>query len=160
METFRNDQFKDLGLPYDFVQDNHSSSMKGVMRGLHFQWEPPMGKLIRVTRGIAYLTGVDIRKNSPTLGKWFGVEVSEENKKMVWAPAGFARGFLSLSDYVELQYKCTGIYNKDAEGNILWDDPEIGIEWPIKDPIISERDKHAPTLNEWLKKPESNYFKL
>jgi len=115
---------------------------------------------MRVTVGTAFLVAVDIRKNSPTFGQWYGRIVSDENKLQIYAPAGFARGFLSLSDYVELQYKCTGIYNKDAEGNILWDDPEIGIEWPIKDPIISERDKHAPTLNEWLKKPESNYFKL
>src|SRR6266481_4522168 len=92
-ETFRADQFKELGLPYEFVQDNHSGSVKGVLRGLHFQWEPPMGKLMRVTRGAAFLIAVDIRKDSPTLGKWVGLEASAENKKQVWAPAGFARGF-------------------------------------------------------------------
>ena len=111
METFRTDQFKELGLPVDFLQDNHSRSAKGVLRGLHFQWAPPMGKLMRVTHGSAYLIAVDIRKGSPTLGKWYGIEVSAQNKKQVYAPAGFARGFCVLSDFAEIQYKCTGIYN-------------------------------------------------
>jgi len=158
METFRNDQFKDLGLPYDFVQDNHSSSMKGVMRGLHFQWEPPMGKLMRVTYGEAFLVAVDIRKNSPTLGKWYGEIVSAKNKKQIWAPAGFARGFCVLSDFAEIQYKCTGIYSNKAESGILWNDPEIGIEWPVSEPILSTKDEIAQTLSEWLKRPESNNF--
>src|SRR5437868_547615 len=104
-----------LGLPTRFVQDNHSASAKGVVRGLHFQWQPPMGKLMRVTRGAAFLVAVDIRKASPTLGKWFGIEISAENMKEMWAPAGFARGFCALSDDVEVQYKCTGVYNGSAE---------------------------------------------
>src|SRR5579863_8537973 len=99
MESFREDQFDSLGLPTRFVQDNHSRSAKGVVRGLHFQWEPPMGKLMRVSVGSAFLVGVDIRKGSPTLGKWFGLEVSAENKRQVWAPAGFARGFCVLSEF-------------------------------------------------------------
>ena len=99
METYREDQFKALGLPSHFVQDNHSRSAKGVVRGLHFQWEPPMGKLMRVTLGSAFLVAVDIRKGSPTLGKWFGSEVSAENRRQVWAPAGFARGFCVLSEF-------------------------------------------------------------
>src|SRR5215475_15455353 len=103
METYRQDNFRDLGLPTEWVQDNHSRSAKGVLRGLHFQWEPPMSKLMRVTSGIAFLVAVDIRKGSPTLGKWFGAEISAENKKQVWAPAGFARGFCVLSDYAEIQ---------------------------------------------------------
>jgi dTDP-4-dehydrorhamnose 3,5-epimerase len=107
METFREDQFKAHGLPYHFVQDNHSRSAKGVVRGLHFQWEPPMGKLMRVTQGKAFLVAVDIRKGSPTLGKWVGIEASAENRREVWAPAGFARGFCVLSDSAEIQYKCT-----------------------------------------------------
>src|SRR6266481_2562780 len=110
-EVFRADQFKELGLPHEFVQDNHSGSVKGVLRGLHFQWEPPMGKLMRVTRGAAFLVAVDIRKGSPTLGKWVGLEASAENKKQVWAPAGFARGFCALTEEVEVQYKCTAIYS-------------------------------------------------
>ncbi|MCU0285455.1 MAG: dTDP-4-dehydrorhamnose 3,5-epimerase [Acidobacteria bacterium] len=159
MEAFRVDQFKELGLPHEFVQDNHSRSQKGVLRGLHFQWDPPMGKLMRVTYGSAYLVAVDIRKGSPSLGKWFGIEVSAQNKKQVWAPAGFARGFYTLSDYAELQYKCTGSYNKQGESGILWNDPELGIEWPVKELILSEKDKNAQTFSQWLQKPESNFFK-
>ena len=105
VEEFRADQFKELGLPHQFVQENHSGSVKNVLRGLHFQWEPPMGKLMRVTLGAAYLVAVDIRKGSPTLGKWFGAEVSAENKLQVWAPAGFARGFCVLSDFAEIQLR-------------------------------------------------------
>ncbi len=159
METFRSDQFKELGLPDRFVQDNHSKSVKNVIRGLHFQWEPPMGKLMRVTYGKAFLVAVDIRKGSPTLGKWFGIEVSAENRKQVWAPSGFARGFCVLSDYAEIQYKCTGIYNNKAESGFLWNDPDIGIEWPIDDPILSDKDKKAQTFAQWLEKVESNNFK-
>lgn len=158
METFREDQFKALGLPTHFVQDNHSRSVKGVVRGLHFQWEPPMGKLMRVTLGSAFLVAVDIRKGSPTLGKWVGVEASAENRRQVWAPAGFARGFCVLSDNAEIQYKCTGIYNNKSESGIRWDDPEIGIEWPLKDVLLSEKDRNAQTLAQWLSKPESSNF--
>ncbi len=158
MECYREDQFKELGLPANFVQDNHSRSVKNTVRGLHFQWDPPMGKLMRVTYGVAFLVAVDIRKGSPTFGKWFGMEVSAENKKQIWAPAGFARGFCVLSDFAEIQYKCTGIYNKKGEDGILWNDPQIGIEWPVKNPILSEKDKNAQPLSEWLKKEESNNF--
>src|SRR5215469_9788077 len=126
METFRADQFKALGLPGKFPQDNHSRSGKGVLRGLHFQWDPPMGKIMRVTRGAAFLVAVDIRKGSPALGKWFGLEVSAENKKQVWAPYGFARGFCALTDDCEVQYKCTGVYNPDGESAIYFADQVIG----------------------------------
>lgn len=160
LEAYRIDQFKEMGIDKIFVQDNHSKSAKNVVRGLHFQWEPPMGKLMRVTAGSAYLVAVDIRKGSPTLGKWYGVEVSAENKKMVWAPAGFARGFAVLSDFAEIQYKCTGIYNNNAESGILWNDPEIGIEWPVKEPILSGKDANAQTLSKWINKPESDNFKF
>ena len=159
LEAYRADQFEALGLPTNFVQDNHSRSVKGVLRGLHFQWEPPMGKLMRVTVGTSYLVAVDIRKGSPTFGKWFGIEVSAENKKQVWAPAGFARGFCVLSDVAELQYKCTGIYNNKAESGILWNDPEIGIDWPVKNPILSGKDAKAQTLTQWLASPNSDHFK-
>jgi dTDP-4-dehydrorhamnose 3,5-epimerase len=157
-EIFRSDQFAELGLPHHFVQDNHSGSTKGVVRGIHFQWEPPMGKLMRVTLGEAFLVAVDIRKGSPTLGKWFGIVVNAKEKKQVWAPAGFARGFCVLSDFAEIQYKCTGIYNKQGESGILWNDPEIGIEWPIQNPLLSEKDINAQTFSQWLKRPESDYF--
>lgn len=158
VEVYRADQFKELGLPTAFVQDNHSLSRKGVLRGLHFQWEPPMGKLMRVTRGTAFLVAVDIRKGSPTLGKWFGLEASAENMKQVWAPASFARGFCALSDEVEVQYKCTGVYSGAAEGAIRWDDPDVGIEWPLKDVQLSDKDRNAQTLRTWLASPSSEYF--
>jgi dTDP-4-dehydrorhamnose 3,5-epimerase len=160
MEVYRKDQFEELGLPGEFVQDNHSRSAKGVIRGLHYQWDPPMGKLMRVTLGRAFLVAVDIRKGSPTLGKWFGIEVSAENKKQIWAPAGFARGFCILSEYAEIQYKCTGIYNSRCESGILWNDPAIGIEWPCTNPVLSKKDAAAQTLAEWLKRPESEFFKF
>ncbi len=158
MEVYREDQFRDLGLPTNFGQDNHSRSAKNVVRGLHFQWDPPMGKLMRVTAGTAFLVAVDIRKGSPTLGKWFGLEVSAQNKKQVWAPAGFARGFCVLSDAAEIQYKCTGIYNNKAESGILWSDPAIGIEWPVSQPILSAKDAEAQTLKQWLDSPNSRHF--
>src|SRR5690242_19834802 len=122
MEAFRADKFRDLGLPTAFVQDNHSRSSKGVLRGLHFQWDPPMGKLMRVTVGAAFLVAVDIRKGSPTLGKWVGLECTAKNRRMVWAPAGFARGFCAIEDGTEIQYKCTGLYSAKAEGAIRWND--------------------------------------
>jgi dTDP-4-dehydrorhamnose 3,5-epimerase len=158
METFREDQFQELGLPSHFVQDNHSRSVKGVVRGLHFQWDPPMGKIMRVPLGAAFLVAVDIRKGSPTLGKWFGVEASAENRRQVWAPAGFARGFSVLSDVAEIQYKCTGLYNSKAESGIRWDDKQIGVEWPVGEPSLSVKDQKAQTLDEWLAKPDSNRF--
>lgn len=158
METFKDSWCKEAGITNVFVQDNHSRSAKHILRGLHFQWEPPMGKLMRVTRGAAFLVAVDIRKGSPTLGEWFGIEVSEENKKQIYAPAGFARGFCSLTDDCEVQYKCTGEYNQNAEAGIAWNDPEIGIKWPIDDPILSERDQNAQTLKQWLSSPDSDNF--
>jgi len=158
MEVFRADQFKGLGLPTEFVQDNHSGSVRGVLRGLHFQWDPPMGKLMRVTRGTAFLVAVDVRPGSPTLGKWAGVEASEQNKKLVWAPATFARGFCALSDDVEVHYLCTGVYNSMAESAIRWDDPEIRIEWPITPSIISDKDRKAQTLAEWLRSPDAKHL--
>jgi dTDP-4-dehydrorhamnose 3,5-epimerase len=157
-ETFRADQFKLLGLPTEFVQDNHSRSARGVVRGLHFQWDPPMGKLMRVSLGSAFLVAVDIRRGSPTLGKWAGVVASDENRRLVWAPAGFARGFCVLSDVAEIQYKCTGIYNNKAESGILWNDPQIGIEWPLTDVQLSDKDRKAQTLAQWLASPESANF--
>ena len=158
MEVYRADQFRDLGLPSEFVQDNHSFSRKGVVRGLHFQWEPPVGKLMRVTRGTAFLVAVDIRKGSPTLGQWFGLEASAENMKQVWAPAGFARGFCSLTDEVEVQYKCTGIYNDRAESAIRWDDPDVGVEWPLKEVRLSDKDRNAHSLRAWLTSPDAEHI--
>jgi dTDP-4-dehydrorhamnose 3,5-epimerase len=160
METYREDQFRAMGLPYHFVQDNHSRSVRGVVRGLHFQWDPPMGKLMRVTLGTAFLVAVDIRKGSPTLGKWIGVEASAENRRQVWAPAGFARGFCVLSEFAEIQYKSTGLYNNKCESGILWNDPAIGIEWPLpaEEIRLSDKDKTAQPLQRWLASPDSANF--
>jgi len=160
VEEFRADQFAELGLPQKFVQENHSGSVKDVLRGLHFQWEPPMGKLMRVLQGRAFLLAVDIRKNSPSLGEWFGLEVSSEDRRQLWAPAGFARGFCVLSDYAEIQYLCTGVYNPKCESGILWSDPDIGIEWPVKSPNLSQKDDEAQTLKEWLASTESDRFQF
>jgi len=159
METFRVDQFETLGLPSKFVQDNHSRSKHGVLRGLHFQYDPPMGKLMRVTYGRAFLVAVDLRKGSPTFAKWWGTELSAENKKQMWAPASFARGFCVLSDWAEIQYKVTGVYNGKTDVALRFDDPDIAIEWPTSNPQISERDRNAMPLSRWLKTPESNTFR-
>lgn len=158
METYRADIFRDLGLPTNFVQENHSRSAKGVLRGLHFQWDPPMGKLMRVSYGAAFLVAVDIRKGSPTLGKWYGREVSAENKLQIWAPYGFARGFCALTDGCQVQYLTTGIYNSKAESCINFTDPEIGIAWPVERAlaIVSEKDRKAQTLAQWLASPLSD----
>ena len=156
METYRQDNFRDLGLPTEWVQDNHSRSSRGVLRGLHFQWHPRMSKLMRVTRGAAFLVAVDIRKCSPTLGQWFGMEVTADNKKQIYAPYGFARGFCALTDECEVQYKCTGTYNSGAESGISYQDPEIGIEWPLSDVSVSSKDAKAQSLQEWLASPLSD----
>jgi len=160
MEVFQADEFKKMGLPAQFPQDNCSRSRKGVVRGLHFQWEPPMGKLMRIASGAAFLVAVDIRKGSPTLGKWFGIEVTAENKKQVWAPAGFARGFCALTDDCEVLYKCTGTYNAKCEAGIYAGDPELGIQWPIAitTAIMSDKDRKAPRLAQWLASPFSDHF--
>lgn len=158
MEAYRADKFRELGLPPEFVQENHSCSKRGVLRGLHFQWQPPMGKLMRVTRGTAFLVAVDIRKGSPTLGKNFCLEVSAENHLQVWAPAGFARGFCALSDIVEVQYKCTGIYNPKCESGIRWNDPDLSIPWPVKAPLVSEKDGRARSLADWLASTEADHL--
>ena len=158
LEAYRADEFRELGLPTDFLQDNHSRSKKGVIRGLHFQYDRPMGKLMRVTLGTAYLVAVDIRKGSPTVGRWVGLEVSDQNRLQVWAPAGFARGFYVLSDHAELQYKCTAIYNRKGETGIRWNDPQVGVEWPIasNEAVLSEKDRKAQSLAEWLASPQAD----
>lgn len=157
-EVYRRDLFEGLGLPGEFVQLNHSRSSRGVLRGLHFQWDPPMGKLMRVTVGEAFLVAVDLRPNSPTLGRWVGQVFSSDQMRQLWAPASFARGFAVLSDVVEIEYLTTGVYNKSGESGIRWNDPQVGIEWPVDEPTLSERDSDAPLLADWLKRPEAQAF--
>ncbi len=159
-EVYRQDQFARLGIPEPFVQLNHSASAQGVLRGLHFQWDPPMAKLMRVTQGRAFLVAVDIRKNSPTLGSWVGLEATGEEPLLLWAPAGFARGFCVLSDRAEIEYLCTAVYNPDAEASIRWNDPLLNISWPISAPILSGRDQNAYLLSDWLTTANSELVRL
>ena len=151
METYHENDFKEAGYDLTFVQDNQSSSTKGVLRGLHLQLKYPQGKLVRVIKGEVFDVGVDLRADSPTYGKWFGAILSEENKKQLYIPPCFAHGFVVLSDTAEFVYKCTEFYHGEDEGGIIWNDPDIGIEWPIDDIdelIFSEKDKKWPTLAE------------
>lgn len=150
METYRADEFKETGLDFNFVQDNQSKSKKGVLRGLHFQYTKPQGKLVRVIKGEVFDVAVDLRKDSPTYGKWEGVILSEENKKQFYVPEGFAHGFLVLSDEAEFTYKCTEFYDGADEGGIIWNDPGIGIDWPLDDieVSLSEKDEQWKTLKE------------
>jgi dTDP-4-dehydrorhamnose 3,5-epimerase len=147
METYKESDFKEAGLDYNFVQDNQSSSRKGVLRGLHFQKTHPQAKLVRVLKGEVFDVAVDLRKNSPTYGQWVGVILSEENKRQFMIPRGFAHGFVVMSDYAEFAYKCDDLYHPEDEGGIMWNDPAIGIEWPeVGELILSEKDKVHPSL--------------
>ncbi len=149
METYNSVDFKNAGLDMVFVQDNQSKSKKGVLRGLHFQIKHPQGKLVRVLSGTVFDVCVDIRKGSATYGKWYGVILSGENKKQFYVPAGCAHGFLVLSDQAEFSYKCTDFYHPEDEGGIIWNDPAIGIEWPLEgigEPLLSEKDKKLERL--------------
>ena len=149
METYKEDDFKAAGLDYSFVQDNQSSSRKGVLRGLHFQKNHPQAKLVRVLKGEVFDVAVDLRKGSETYGQWVGAVLSEENKRQFMIPRGFAHGFLVLSDYAEFAYKCDDVYHPEDEGDIMWNDPAIGIEWPeAGELILSEKDKVHPSLAE------------
>ena len=144
METYNQRDMEEAGLTMNFVQDNQSCSTKGVLRGLHFQKEFPQGKLVRAIKGSVFDVAVDLRSNSETYGKWFGIELTEENKKQFYIPEGFAHGFLVLSEIAEFCYKCTDFYHPGDEGGMAWNDPDIGIEWPIakgQELIISDKDK-------------------
>ena len=149
METYKESDFIEAGLNYKFVQDNQSKSRKGVLRGLHYQLHHPQAKLVRVISGEVFDVAVDLRKDSPTYGKWVGVILSAENKKMFMIPRGFAHGFVVLSETAEFVYKCDELYHPEDEGGIMWNDPEVGIVWPYKEePLLSEKDKHHPSLKE------------
>ncbi len=144
METWNRKKFQEAGLKLDFVQDNHSSSVKGTLRGLHYQTVNTQGKLLRVTAGRIFDVVVDLRRSSPTFGRWVGEYISAEDKKMFWVPPGFAHGFLVLSDIAEFQYKCTDFYNPTHEKCIIWNDPQLNIAWPLENglqPILSDKDK-------------------
>jgi dTDP-4-dehydrorhamnose 3,5-epimerase len=149
-ESWNADAFKAAGLDLDFVQDNHSKSARGVLRGLHFQNPNPQGKLVRVVAGRVWDVAVDIRKSSPHFGKCVGLELSAANKKMFWVPPGFAHGFISLEDGTEFLYKCTATYDPSAEHSLMWNDPAVGIEWPLEgiEPILSGKDAQGQALNE------------
>ena len=156
METYSEEEFRDIGLNYKFVQDNQSKSKKGVLRGLHFQKENSQAKLVRVIKGEVFDVAVDLRPGSKTYGKWEGVILSEENKKMFMIPKGFAHGFLVLSDEAEFTYKCDDIYNPSAEGGLAWNDKDVAIDWPlgnlkVEDLLTSEKDAKWPSLEELRK---------
>ena len=147
LETFQAERYTaQAGITLPFVQDNHSRSSKGVLRGLHFQKTKPQGKLVRVVKGEVYDVAVDIRKGSPTFGQWEAVFLSEENKTQFWVPPGFAHGFVVLSDTADFEYKCTDYYDPSDEGSILWSDPDLDIPWPIANPVLSAKDESAKRL--------------
>lgn len=146
LESFNKDRYRKAGINFDFVQDNHSHSTKGILRGLHYQKTQPQGKLVRVVKGEVFDVAVDIRQNSPTFGQWESVTLTEHNKIQFWVPPGFAHGFLVLSDAADFEYKCTDYYNPNDEGCISWEDPDIGINWPIHNPKLSKKDACAPKI--------------
>ena len=151
VETYNYNDFKAEGLDMQFLQDNQSMSVRGVLRGLHYQKQYPQGKLVRVIRGEVFDVAVDLREHSKTFGKWFGVVLSAENKKQFYIPEGFAHGFLVLSDEAEFAYKCTDFYHPGDEGGLLWCDPQIGVEWPLQEGVellLSEKDKNWKGLKE------------
>jgi dTDP-4-dehydrorhamnose 3,5-epimerase len=147
LETFQAERYRqEAGIELPFVQDNHSRSRRGVLRGLHCQSPNPQGKLVRVARGEVFDVAVDINPKSKTFGKWVGVVLSEENHRQLWIPPGYAHGFVVLSEITDFEYKCTDYYNVSAETGVLWNDPEVGIEWPITDVQLSKKDEMLPTL--------------
>lgn len=152
LETFQQDRYREmLDIDLDFVQDNHSRSSRNVLRGLHFQTSKPQGKLVRVVRGEVFDVVVDIRPVSATFGKWVGVHLSESNKNQLWVPPGLAHGFVVISDFADFEYKCTDYYDPKNEGCLIWNDPEVGIQWPVKTPLLSEKDAKGKLFGELFK---------
>lgn len=154
-ESYNAERFAEFGLDLDWKQDNHVRSVKGTVRGVHFQRPPGQAKIVRCVRGAIWDLAVDIRPGSPTLGKWFGVELTEENKKMFFVPIGFAHGYAVLSDEAEALYKCTNVYVPDLEDGIMWNDPDFDIEWPVAEPLLSERDCTAQSFKQYMEKMKS-----
>ena len=146
METFRRDRYVELGMRLEFVQDNFSTSTKGTLRGLHYQLLHPQGKLVFVTRGEVFDVAVDIRRDSPTFGKWCGEILSDQNHKQMWVPPGFAHGFVVLSERALFTYLCTATYDRAADAAIRWDDPQLAIDWPVSAPLLSDKDACAPLI--------------
>lgn len=154
IENYHKQRFAEHGLTDDFVQDNHSRSAAKVLRGLHYQDETaPMGKLVRCTEGEIFDVAVDLRVHSPTFGHWFGAYLSSDNMDQLFVPSGYAHGFVTMSDFAQVQYKCTGFYAPSSEGTIRWNDPDIGIDWPVLDPVLSNRDRNGISLQEYRKHP-------
>ncbi len=147
METYRSDKFSHGGISLPFVQDNHAKSRKNVLRGLHYQIKHPQGKLFRVVRGAVFDVAVDIRRNSNHFGRWVGIILSDKNKRQLYIPPGFAHGYCVISETAEITYKCTDIYHPEYDRGIRWDDPDIGIDWPVREPVLSEKDRELPLLN-------------
>ncbi len=150
LETFQVERYRDVGINLPFVQDNHSRSQRGVLRGLHFQRTRPQGKLVSVSRGAVYDVAVDINPDSPTCGQYVGVELSDENHRQLWVPPGYAHGFCVLSEVADFQYKCTDLYFPADEGGLLWSDPDVNIPWPLDAPQLSTKDQANPTLRQLL----------
>ena len=148
METFHADTFRAHGLPDSFAQDNQSYSTRGVVRGLHYQLQQPQGKLVRCVGGTVLDVAVDIRRHSSTFGRWVGVELSAENRRMLWIPPGFAHGFSVLSEEANVLYKCTTVWHQPSDRSLLWNDPAIGIDWQVSEPSLSAKDASAPPLSE------------
>ncbi|MBU9841676.1 MULTISPECIES: dTDP-4-dehydrorhamnose 3,5-epimerase [Rahnella] len=152
LETFQQNRYKEmLEIDLDFVQDNHSRSSKNVLRGLHFQTSKPQGKLVRVVRGEVFDVVVDIRPESATFGKWVGVYLSEDNKNQLWVPPGLAHGFVVISDFADFEYKCTDYYDPKNEGCLIWNDPEVGVKWPVSEPLLSAKDALGQGFSELFK---------
>ena len=148
IETFQVERYHEIGITQPFVQDNHSRSQRGVLRGLHFQKTRPQGKLVRVSRGAVYDVAVDINPKSPTFGRHAGVELSDDNHRQLWIPAGYAHGFCVISAVADFEYKCTDFYFPEDEGGLIWNDPEVAIPWPIAQPSLSGKDTGLPTLRD------------
>ena len=157
-EVFHKEKFEGVGLNVEFVQDNLSYSQKGILRGLHAQWNPHQGKLVRAVKGIVFDVIVDVKRGSPTFGQWFGVELSDKNHQMLWLPAGFAHGFTVTSDDAIVEYKCTGLYNPSCEASIAYNDPEIGIKWPLTEVQLSGKDQNGMMLKKFSETPEFKLF--
>ena len=151
METWQRNTFAENGIDFDFVQDNHSKSSQGILRGLHYQIQQPQGKLVRVVQGTVFDVAVDMRQSSPTFGQWVGYELSAENHHMLWVPPGFAHGFYVMSDSAEFVYKCTDYYAPEFERSLLWNDPHLAIDWQLVDnkaPVLSDKDAQAPMFSD------------